>query len=215
MHREPGSATVGKWVWTTQARNPNFDASEAGVRAMASSDHCKDFFAVLKDLEAAFGGGQGRLLDRLMASEMGDRFRSHLVPGGAREFCYLAETPGRYLLKVPAYIRSSTCPRADFDFGALPFCMWSLSHLHFANSRSEWAQQGCRQVPPAPNLILQICTFCLEFIIANSGLRSFFLATQLCNLSKQAPRQLARLGGFSEISLKHSDRDCSDSQLPD
>ena len=73
---------------------------KAGVKAMAKIDSCKHFFDTLKLIETAFGGGQGRLLTRAMAEEMGERFRANLVPGGTREFCYLASTPKRPALQI-------------------------------------------------------------------------------------------------------------------
>ena len=44
-----------------------------GIRALNNSESATCFFQLLKDIESSFGGGQGRMLDRQLATVLGER----------------------------------------------------------------------------------------------------------------------------------------------
>ena len=111
---------------------------------MRDIDLCKGFFNLLKDLESAFGGGQGRLLDREMADAMGHRFLTGQVPGGTREFCYLAGTPARLLAKLPNYLRCAQVRLAHAEDG------------RGGHNREWWTSLG-RSLASIPMIVLACC----------------------------------------------------------
>ena len=89
----------------------------AGKRALAANPFATAFFTLLQDLEAVFGHGQGRLLDRQVAAFCGTRFHVGKTPGGTREFVYLSGTPMRFLQKFPTYYRSIELRRQHAESG--------------------------------------------------------------------------------------------------
>ena len=68
----------------------------AGKRALHSSQLAEAFLTLTRDLEAVFGGGQGRMLDRQVSVFMGQPLLTTMVPAGARELGYLAGVPARF-----------------------------------------------------------------------------------------------------------------------
>ena len=79
---------------------------KAGVKACRDSDLACAFTNLLKDLEACFGGGQGRQLDQQVSSMLGIKFLVGRKPGSTRKFVYFSGGPAIYLKKFPAYYRA-------------------------------------------------------------------------------------------------------------
>ena len=71
------SSSLWDTLWASIGRSPRVGwdcfhrINIAGKRALHSSQLAEQFLALTKDLEAVFGGGQGRMLDRQVAIFMG------------------------------------------------------------------------------------------------------------------------------------------------
>ena len=84
---------------------------KAGSRAINRSQTAQDFFRCLKDLEAAFGGGQGRQLNAQYCEHTGVAFRTGKVVCNTRQWGYLCDTPSVFLEKHPEYYVLIECRR--------------------------------------------------------------------------------------------------------
>jgi hypothetical protein len=85
-----------------------------------------DFFQLVKQLEHIFGLGQGRHLDRCIASYLGVEFRACQSTGGTRKVVYLCGVPQRLLVKfrtfyigLMAKMKHSFAHRGSYSFAKL------------------------------------------------------------------------------------------------
>ena len=89
-------------LWGSIGRQPRIGwdsfhrVNIAGKRALHSSQLAEAFLTLTKDLEAVFGGGQGRMLDRQVSQFMDQPLLTTMVPAGTRELGYLAGVPARF-----------------------------------------------------------------------------------------------------------------------
>ena len=89
-------------LWDSIGRQPRIGwdsfhrVNIAGKRALHSSQLAEAFLTLTKDLEAVFGGGQGRMLDRQVSQFMDQPLLTTMVPAGTRELGYLAGVPARF-----------------------------------------------------------------------------------------------------------------------
>lgn len=80
--------------------------NHAGVASMRSSEEATEFFAVLHELQAQFGYGQGRSAARAVADVMGIRMCRHRHGGGTRKFIYLSKAVDSFLNNFPVFVQT-------------------------------------------------------------------------------------------------------------
>ena len=90
---------------------------KAGVKACKDVPLEEDFATMLKDLEAAFGGGQGRQVDKQVCNFLNIKFLVGRKPGSTRKFVHFSGAPGIYLKKFPSYYRSIQLRRSHAEQG--------------------------------------------------------------------------------------------------
>ena len=126
----PSRALPMLWVKLGRAEVIGWDAfhrwSAAGKRVMDANELANEFFQLTRDLEFQFGFGQGRMLDRQVASFMGVQFRVGKTPGGTREFVYLSGAPERFIQKLPVYHRAILLRQRHAEDGrtSKPLAFW-------------------------------------------------------------------------------------------
>ena len=136
-------STSSLWddLWTSIGRSPRVGwdcfhrLNIAGKRALHSSQLAEQFLALTKDLEAVFGGGQGRMLDRQVAIFMDSPVLTGMVPAGTRELGYLAAVPARFLDKWKTYYIDTELRRqhAEDNRGSRPATWWVQFGLQLAS----------------------------------------------------------------------------------
>ena len=77
----------------------------------------EQFLQLLRDLGYAFGFGQGRVLDRAICNQTGEKYLTSMAPGGNREFVYLARMPARFLAKWTTLYQAVDLRRAHSEDG--------------------------------------------------------------------------------------------------
>ena len=92
---ELGRRTWSVWDWFHLLDN-------AGSRAL-KIETAAHFNTLCKDLERAFGLGQGRHVDRCVAQFVGVRFLACKSPCGTRKVVYLCGVPERFLEKFKTF----------------------------------------------------------------------------------------------------------------
>ena len=107
-----GAGRVARTAWSGFHR-----LDKAGVKACRDVPLAEEFAVMLKDLEAAFGGGQGRQVDKQVCDFMNIKFFVGRKPGSTRKFVYFSGAPSIYLKKFPSYYRSIQLRRTHAEEG--------------------------------------------------------------------------------------------------
>ena len=87
------------------------------ARSTAKVPVATQFLQLLRDLENVLSFGQGRLIDRQVATMAGEKWLVGKAPGGAREFVYLAGIPDRFLAKWKTYYHGVDLRRVHSEEG--------------------------------------------------------------------------------------------------
>ena len=77
--------------------------NKAAKKAMTQSTIATRWLHLMRDLEAAFGGGQGKSLDLQLCEYLNEKHHAGMVPSGTREFGYMLGVPGRFFKKWKHY----------------------------------------------------------------------------------------------------------------
>ena len=85
----------------------------------------EDFATMLKDLETAFRGRQGRQVDKQMCNFLNIKFLVGRKPGSTRKFVYFSGAPGIYLKKFRSYYRSIQLRRSHAEQGRTNMTWWT------------------------------------------------------------------------------------------
>jgi hypothetical protein len=98
---------------------------KAGTRACKKHALAAEFVELLKDLEAVFGGGQGRALDKQVCAFLGVKFWVGRVPSSTRKFAYFTDGPVVFLNKFFSYYAAIDVRRqhAEDGRGQVPPCI--------------------------------------------------------------------------------------------